>query len=155
MNGIERYTNDVYKIIGAAMEVHRELGFGLLESIYRDALSIELTDNGINNVREVEAHVVYKNRELGKGFRMDIVANDIIIELKSVSKLCSAHRAQLCNYLRLTNKEVGLLINFGTKSLQGERWIRDANTNECYMADKNMTPINVNYNPFDDEDNNL
>lgn len=77
---------------------------------------------------------------------MDIVAGDVIVELKSVAKLTAAHRAQLCNYLRLTRKPVGLLINFGEPDLIGERWVLNPDTNICSLVDKNMQPINdVNY----------
>ena len=72
---------------------------------------------------------------------MDIVVDDIIVELKSVTGLVSGHRAQLCNYLRLTRKPIGLLINFGEESLVGERWAYDRSTNECFLVDKNMEPV--------------
>lgn len=115
------YTNKVYKIIGAAMTVHSELRWGLLEAVYQEALHLELLDRGINNVREQEIEVYYKKHLLEKKYKMDIVVDDIIVELKSVSELAPAHRAQLCNYLRLTRKPLGLLINFGEKNLIGER----------------------------------
>ena len=72
---------------------------------------------------------------------MDIVVDDIIVELKSVTKLIAAHRAQLCNYLRLTHKPLGLLINFGEESLVGERWAINAYNNECFVVDRYMNPI--------------
>ena len=78
---------------------------------------------------------------LDKKYKMDIVVDNIIVELKSVTKLSPAHRAQLCNYLRLTRKPLGLLINFGEESLVGERWAYDADTNECFIVDRNMEPI--------------
>ncbi len=79
---------------------------------------------------------------LSKKFRLDmLVENDIIVELKSVAHLGAEHRHQLCNYLRLTQKPVGLLINFGGNTLIGERWIFDKETNDCFIVDKNMTPI--------------
>ena len=86
---------------------------------------------------------------------MDIVAGDIIVELKSVTHLSSAHRAQLCNYLRLTHKPIGLLINFGEESLIGERWAFDEYTNECYIVDRNMEPLSeVDYEYLLDEEDN-
>ena len=89
---------------------------------------------------------------------MDIVVDDIVIELKSATEIISAHRAQLCNYLRLTRKPIGILINFGAPTLQGERWVYDEKTNECTLVDKNMEPVNINYDPFGDgteyEENN-
>ena len=136
-----QYADAVYKIIGAAMTVHEELSWGLLEAVYQEALHLELLDRGIDNQCEKEIEVYYKQRLLDKKYRMDIVVGDIIVELKSVVNLSSVHRAQLCNYLRLTRKSLGLLINFGEESLIGERWAYDAETNECYLVDRNMEPI--------------
>ena len=141
MLDLSRYSNKVYQIIGAAMTVHSELNWGLLEPVYQEALHLELLDRGIENVREKEIEVFYKKHKLEKKYKMDIVVDDIIIELKSVTKLIPAHRAQLCNYLRLTRKPIGLLINFGEESLIGERWAYDADTNECFIVDRNMEPI--------------
>ena len=132
------YKNLVYQIIGSAMTVHTELNWGLLEPVYQEALSIELSLRNIQNKREEEIKVYYKGYELDKKYKMDIIVGDIIIELKSVVKLEAAHRAQLCNYLRLTKKPIGLLINFGEPQLVGERWAYDKNTNECYLVDKDM-----------------
>ena len=123
------------------MAVHSEMGWGLLESVYQEALHLELIDRGIPNERELEIPVYYKKHLLDKKYRMDLVVDDIIVELKSVSKLVSAHRAQLCNYLRLTRKPLGLLINFGEVNLIGERWAYDVDTNECFIVDRNMQPI--------------
>ena len=153
MVDLSHYANKVYKIIGAAMSVHSELGYGLLEPVYQEAMHLELLDRGIANEREQEIEIYYKRHLLEKKYRMDIVVDDIIIELKSVSKLISAHRAQLCNYLRLTRKPLGLLINFGEESLIGERWAYDKTTNECYLVDRNMKPIDdYEYLLDDDED---
>ena len=141
MTDLSKYANKVYKIIGAAMSVHSELGYGLLEPVYQEAIHLELIDRGIANEREQEIEIYYKRHLLEKKYRMDIVVDDIIIELKSVNKLISAHRAQLCNYLRLTRKPLGLLINFGEESLIGERWAYDRTTNKCYIVDRNLEPI--------------
>lgn len=137
----KQFANTVYNIIGAAMEVHSELSFGLLEPVYQEALHLELQERGIDNEREKEIKIYYKNHLLDKTYKMDIVVDDIIVELKSVSQLVPAHRAQLCNYLRLTKKPIGLLINFGEESLIGERWVYDAETNECILVDRNMDPV--------------
>ena len=145
MANLSKYANKVYKIIGAAMTVHSELNWGLLEAVYQEALHLELLDRGIANEREQEIPVYYKAHLLDKKYRMDIVVDDIIVELKSVTKLASTHRAQLCNYLRLTRKPIGLLINFGEESLIGERWAYDENTNECFLVDRNMEPIETDY----------
>ena len=141
MIDLSKYANKVYKIIGAAMTVHSELGWGLLEPVYQEALHLELLDRGIANEREQEIETYYKKHLLDKKYRMDIVVDNIIVELKSVTNLVAAHRAQLCNYLRLTRKPLGLLINFGEESLIGERWAYDADTNECFIVDRNMEPI--------------
>ena len=141
MLDLSKYSNKVYTIIGAAMAVHSELNWGLLEPVYQEALHLELLDCGIENEREKEIEVYYKKHLLDKKYKMDLVVDDIIVELKSVTSLAPAHRAQLCNYLRLTHKPLGLLINFGEESLIGERWAYDEDTNECFIIDRNMEPI--------------
>ena len=123
------------------MEVHDELNWGLLEPVYNEALHLELLDRGVSNEREKQIPCFYKNRRLDKFYQMDIVVGDVVVELKSVDELNSAHRAQLFNYLRLTKKPIGLLINFGQASLQGERYAYDEETNECILLDKNMQPV--------------
>lgn len=133
-----RYKELVYSIIGAAMEVHHILGGGLLEPIYNEALYLELQKRGINCEREKHLPCFYKNRKLGKHYQMDLVVDDVIIELKSVDDITSAHREQLFNYLRLTKMPIGLLINFGRTSLQGERYAYFKEDNECVLLDRNM-----------------
>ena len=137
----KKYKDTVYQIIGAAMEVHGELNWGLLEPVYNEALHIELLDRGISNEREKQLPCYYKHHKLEKFYQMDLVVDDVIVELKSVDELSAAHRAQLFNYLRLTKKTIGLLINFGQPSLQGERYGYDEETNECILLDKNMLPV--------------
>ena len=137
----KKYKDIVYRIIGAAMEVHCELNWGLLEPVYNEALHLELLDRGIENEREQQVPCYYKNHQLEKHYQLDIVVGDVIVELKSVSELNSSHRAQLFNYLHLTKKPIGLLINFGQESLQGERYAYDEETNECILLDKNMKPF--------------
>ncbi len=140
-----KYSDIVYKIIGASMAVHSELRWGLLEPIYQEALHLELSDRGIENQREQEITIQYKHHMLEKKYKMDIVVGDIVVELKSVAQLSAAHRAQLCNYLRLTRMPVGLLINFGEKDLMAERWVYDEKSNECFLVDRRMKPIDVEY----------
>lgn len=153
MLDLSKYADIVYKIIGASMTVHSELNWGLLEAVYQEALHLELLDRGIDNQREKEIQVYYKKHLLEKKYKMDIVVGDIVVELKSVTKLVSAHRAQLCNYLRLTRKPFGLLINFGEESLIGERWAYDADTNECFIVDRYMEPISeADYSYLLDDD---
>ncbi len=137
----KRYKDIVYEIIGAAMEVHNELNWGLLEPIYNEALNLELQDRGIENEREVALQCFYKQHLMEKHYQMDMVVGDVIVELKSVRELTSAHRTQLFNYLRLTKKPIGLLINFGQESLQGERYAFFEDTNQCVLLDRNMDPV--------------
>ena len=140
-NDFKQYKDTVYKIIGAAMEVHSEMNWGLLEPVYNEALHLELLDNNIPNEREMQLPCYYKHHKLEKYYEMDIVVGDIVVELKSVNELTSAHRAQLFNYLRLTRKPIGLLINFGQPSLQGERYGFYEDSNECILLNKNMEPV--------------
>ena len=136
-----KYRDLVYKIIGAAMEVHGELGYGLLEPVYQEALSRELSIRHIDNVREKEIEIYYKGVKMDKFYKMDLVVDDIIIELKAVESVVPEHRAQLFNYLRLTQKPIGVLINFGEKNLHSERYIYDKDSNECYLVDKYLDPV--------------
>ena len=123
------------------MEVHDVMNWGVLEPVYNEALHLDLLDRGIDNEREKELPCFYKHHEMEKFYKMDIVVGDVVVELKSVEELNSAHRAQLFNYLRLTKKPIGLLINFGQPSLQGERYGYDEESNECILLDKNMRPV--------------
>lgn len=138
MANLKEYKDLVYKIIGAAMEVHSEMNYGLEEAVYNECLCLELEAKGIHGVPEQKIPVYYKGRPLKKHYRMDIVVDDIVVELKSVKEIIPQHRAQLFNYLRITKKPIGLLINFGQESLQGERYAYIAETNECVLMDKNM-----------------
>jgi GxxExxY protein len=110
------------KIIGAAIEVHKNLGCGLLESIYEEALCCELYLHGIKYRRQIEIDVIYKGKVI-KGQRVDIlVENEVIVELKSISKLPEVASAQILSYLKATGLKRGLLINFGaTKLVDGIR----------------------------------
>ncbi|HSZ61088.1 MAG TPA: GxxExxY protein [Terriglobales bacterium] len=102
-----------YRIIGAAIEVHRHLGPGLLESAYQSCLAFELKQLGLNLEEQKPLPVVYKNVKLDCGYRLDLVVEDeIIVEIKAIEKLLPIHDAQLLSYLRLTKKRGGLLMNF-------------------------------------------
>lgn len=106
-------------VIGAAIEVHRNLGPGLLESAYEVCLARELAGRGVEFQRQVELPVVYKGERLDAGFRIDLlVADAIVVELKAIEKVLPVHEAQLITYLRLSNKRVGLLINFNVPMLK-------------------------------------
>ena len=107
-----------YKVIGCALEVYKTLGPGLLEKIYQKALMKELELKGLKAEMEVPINVVYKGDEIGEGLRLDILVEDqLIIELKSVEELNPVHYKQLTSYLKLTEKKVGLLINFNVDDL--------------------------------------
>jgi len=110
MEEIDKLSN---KIIGLAIEVHRNLGPGLLESVYHQCLTYELSKNNIEFVSEHQIPVKYKEVKIDCGFRADIiVAKSIIIELKTVEKILPIHEAQLLTYLKITGIRVGLIINF-------------------------------------------
>jgi GxxExxY protein len=113
------------KVIGAAMEVHRTLGPGLLESAYEACLARELAIQGITFEQQVELPVVYRGVPLSCGYRLDfIVEGELILELKAVEELLPIHEAQLLTYLKLSDKRIGLLINFNVTLLkQGLRRI--------------------------------
>jgi GxxExxY protein len=105
-------------IIGAAIEVHRHLGPGLLESVYEECMRQEFRLRDIPFLAQVELPVVYKGFETGGKYRIDlIVANEVVVELKAVERLLSVHEAQLMTYLKLTGKRVGLIINFNVPIL--------------------------------------
>jgi GxxExxY protein len=116
---LEKERNNLSKIIlDSAIEVHKQLGPGLLENVYEICLCKELLTKGISYQRQVALPIVYKNEQLNAEFRMDIVVeNEIIIELKAVEKLLPVHQAQLLTYLKLYDKRLGLLINFNTPRL--------------------------------------
>jgi GxxExxY protein len=106
------------QIIGAAIEVHRELGPGLLESIYEEALSHEFFLRGIPHERQAAVEVTYKGRSI-KGQRVDLlVASEVVVELKCVSKLPEVAAAQVLSYLRATGLKRGLLVNFGERLMK-------------------------------------
>ena len=114
--------NDItYKIRGAAYNVYNELGPGLLESVYEEVLCYELIHNELNVQRQVEVPIIYRNTELKTRLRLDIlVENKVIVELKSVEELNKLHYKQLLTYLKLANKEIGILINFNTTDINKE-----------------------------------
>jgi GxxExxY protein len=114
-----------HAIIGAAMEVHRELGRGFLELVYQTALALEFQDRGIPFKAEVALPVRYKGRLLSCGYRADFVCfEDFLVELKAISKLTTADDAQLLNELKATGYQRGLLLNFGSRSLEVKRLVR-------------------------------
>ena len=106
------------QVIGAAIEVHRHLGPGLLESVYEECMYEELRLRGIPFRCQIEHPVTYKGIQTGGKYRIDlIVADEVLVELKSVERILGVHEAQLLTYLKLTGKRVGLLINFNVAAL--------------------------------------
>ena len=107
------------KVIGCAIEVHRHLGPGLLESAYEECLCRELDLQGVAFERQVSLPIVYKGTNLDCAYRMDVVVEGkVVVEIKSVEKLLPLHEAQLLSYLKLSGKQVGLLFNFNVPSLK-------------------------------------
>ena len=119
MTASNEYQDEIYTIVGAAMEVQNELGLGFLELVYHDALNIELGLRGIPYETEKPIAITYKGRPLDRTYKADLVCyGNIIVELKAVDKLLSEHTAQLLNYLKATGSTIGVLINFGEKPLR-------------------------------------
>lgn len=124
--GTKEYLNELSgRVIGLCMDIHKQVGPGLLESAYEECLAYELSINGIPFERQVAMPVAYKQVKLDCGYRVDLVIDDcLIVELKSVAELTSVFEAQLLTYLKLSNKPIGLLVNFNVPVLkQGIRRI--------------------------------
>ena len=110
---------DMYSIVKCALEVYNTLKYGYLESVYEAALEYELLQNGFSVKRQVRIPVFYKGVELKKDFYADMIVGDVLIELKAVSRVTSAHEKQIQSYLKSTGMQKGLLLNFGNpRSLQ-------------------------------------
>jgi GxxExxY protein len=130
--GEEFMTNDheerdprTHAVIGAAMEVHRQLGCGFLEAVYQEALALELADRGIPFRRESELPIVYRGHRLVTYYRADFVCFDeLTVEVKALIKLSGTEQAQILNYLKAAEQEIGLLLNFGARSLEFKRFVR-------------------------------
>jgi GxxExxY protein len=122
---IQLYKDHMYQIIGAAMSLYNELGSGYSEPIYQECLSVICTEKGIPWEREKPLKMIFHGVELEKMYKADFVCyDDIIVELKAVSEILSEHRAQLFNYMRITNTRFGILINFGEKDrLHAEKYM--------------------------------
>jgi GxxExxY protein len=113
-----------YKIIGTAMEVHRQLGCGFLEPVYQEALEREFQLQGIPYKSQPKVQILYKGEPLNKTYEPDFICYEkIIVEIKALSKLSRNEEAQILNYLKASKLSLGLLINFGSKSLQHKRFV--------------------------------
>jgi GxxExxY protein len=142
---MERDTQS-HAIIGAAMEVHRELGRGFLELVYQTALSLEFQERGIPFKAEVALPVRYKGKLLTCGYRADFVCfEDFLVEIKAITKLTTADDAQLLNELKATAYQRGLLLNFGSRSLEVKRLVRTLpeNLRQSAKSEDNLQEITL------------
>lgn len=113
-----------YKIIGAAMEVHKEMGCGFLEPVYQEALDREMEIQGIPNKAQPIIDISYKGKILEKKYQPDFICFDkVVVEIKALEKLSGIEESQIINYLKATGLKVGLLVNFGSKSLEYKRYV--------------------------------
>ena len=118
------YNEDIYKIIGKCMAVHRELGKGFTEIVYGDALEIEFIDNNVKYSREKKFNINYKGNLLPHKYKADFIIKDkIVLEIKAIRCLTDSHIKQTLNYLAVSKLKLGLLINFGEDSLSYKRVI--------------------------------
>ena len=125
-----------YGIIGAAIEVHKQLGCGFLEAIYQEALSIEFAKRNVPFRREVRLPVHYKGQLLSTTYCADFICFDsVVTELKALAHMSGTEEAQLINYLKATGYEVGLLLNFGGRSLQHRRFVLSKSASSASSAD--------------------
>jgi GxxExxY protein len=116
----KRYVNDIaYKVVGCAIEVHKQLGPGLLESVYETCFVEEMISQGFNVQRQVSVPIIYKGKDLGTTLVLDLLVNNlIIVEIKAVEVMIPVFKAQLLSYLKLTEKPKGLLINFHCENIK-------------------------------------
>ncbi|MGE5605719.1 MAG: GxxExxY protein [Bacteroidota bacterium] len=120
------FKDQVYRIIGSAMNVSNELGCGFLEAVYQEAMEIEFTENNIPYEPQKKIIINYKGRTLDKEYIADFLCfNNIIVEIKAINRITKIEEAQILNYLKATKLPLGLIINFGTTKLE---WRRYANT---------------------------
>jgi GxxExxY protein len=112
-----------YKIVGLAIQVRKELGFGFLEKVYENALMILLEENGIEAKQQFPIKVSFHGRVVGDYIADILVENQIILELKAQDKIVDIHKAQTLNYLRATNLKLAILLNFGKNRLEHERLV--------------------------------
>lgn len=110
-----------YKIIGLAMEVHRELGYGFLEKVYENVLVVLFEENKLKVEQQKQIIIKFHEKEIGNYISDLLVEDKIIVELKVTTKIKDVHKAQVANYLKATGKKLGIIINFGREKLEFER----------------------------------
>ena len=124
MNDLTTSRSKTYAIIGAAIEVHRQLGCGFLEPVYQEALAVELANCAIPFRRETKFPINYKGRQLETFYRPDFICfGSVVVELKALGKLSSIEESQVINYLKVTSYHTGLLLNFGSRSLEKRHFV--------------------------------
>ena len=141
MNADKQTKNDsqTYAIIGAAMDVHRELGHGFLEAVYQEALALELTARQVSFQREAPLQIRYKGQFLACGYKADFICyGSILVELKAIEWLGDPERVQVLNYLNATKLTRALLFNFGSPSLEYQRLVLNHPDNPKNMAEVNL-----------------
>ena len=137
---------ETFAIIGAAMEVHRQLGHGFLEAVYQEAMAIEMAGRKIPFQREVPLPVSYKGQQLQCGYRADFICfENVVVELKAISQLTGADEAQVINEMKATGTQRALLINFGAASLEYKRRVFNLRES-AQSADKNSAEEIKNIN---------
>ena len=124
---------DIYKVVGAAMEVYNTLGYGMAEPVYQEAFDMEMKLQGMEPEREKQLRLYYKDILMEKTYFADFYYKGIVIEMKAVDKIISDHRAQLFNYMRISKQQIGILLNFGEKSLRAERYVFDEDVNRFVL----------------------
>ena len=138
---------ETYSIIGAAMEVHRQLGRGFLEAVYQEAMAVELTARQIPFRREVSLPIFYKGQRLACSYRADFVCFEaVVVETKAINQLTGADESQLINELKATGLNRGLLINFGVPSLEYKRLVfnlRESAPSADAIGNINLTGVQI------------
>ena len=133
----------MYEVVGVALDVYNELGRGLAEPIYQEALALEFSLRGMEATREKMLTLSYKGIPLEKFYKADFYYKGVVIEIKAVERITSDHRAQLFNYMRIAKKERGLLFNYGEKSMHTERYLYIPEEDEFVLLNKNNLHLYV------------
>ena len=145
MNANEReliLKEEVYQIVGAAMEVSNQPGCGFLEAVYQEALEIELAERRIPHVPQKPIAISYKGRVLKKEYVADFLCHDlIVVEIKAIKAITGIEEVQLLNYLKATNLPLGLIVNFGTPKLEWKRYVNAQRNRKCTRIKRKYVTI--------------